>query len=147
MKRQSSLLVALAERLELRLNPRQQGGERTAGMVRERAVFLVQFCTQGASWAAAPGEHVSIVDRRLDERTQPPLGRLRALPDQSLTLKRRQLLGDDRIADLGLGFEIVVDIAERHCRFTSDIGQRRVGESSLVNELGGRLDQSGSFVS
>src|SRR5882724_11623571 len=139
-------LAPLSERAELRLNPGQQFNERTRSQPREVTAILVEFGAEGAYRTPPPCKRAAILHCHLNEGQEPLLGVIRLLPTQPHRLEFLEALCHDGLANLRLGLEIVIHIAQRDSRLSGYVGERRVAEATLIRQLGGGLNQSRSFV-
>src|SRR5207245_2468392 len=100
-----------------------------------RATALMQFGTQGSDRTATARQPVAIFDLYLDKATEPLFGRIRLVQFLQQLPESRKTQLDDGIANLVLGLEVVVDIAQGDAGFLGDIGDRGGGEAVPISDL------------
>ena len=112
----------------------------------ERAARLVELGAKRPDRAAALCQEILILGNGLDAGAKPILGRSSFVPSLPLRGQIRQPLFNDRLANLVLGFEVIIDIAQRNLGFACDVGKRGGAEAVLVHQVHGRTHQPRSFI-
>jgi hypothetical protein len=96
--------------------------------------------------AAELRQAILVLEDALDAGAKPILGRSSFVPSLPLCGQMRQPQFDDRLADLILGLEVIIDVAERNLGFARDVGKRGGLEPVLVRQAHRRTNQPRSFI-
>src|SRR5712692_225631 len=116
---------SFAKRLELRLHPCQSLREQYRRFLRNRATVLLQFGAQGPDRTAAARQPLTVFNLYLYEPAQPLCRRICFVQLLQQSPESRNAEVDNGIANLVLGFEVVVDVAEGNPSLLRDVRDRR----------------------
>src|SRR5215813_8342142 len=137
---------AFPDSSKLGLHPSQGLHEQSRRLLRQGPPVLVQLGAERSHGTAKPGQLLAPVHLDLHEAAQPLLGRSRLVQFCQQLSESRDAQVDDRVADLLLGLEVVVDIAQRDSGFLRDVGQRGIAEATPVGDLQSGLSEANSII-
>src|SRR6266478_5666463 len=86
-----------------------------------RAARLVELGAKRPDLAAELRQAILVLEDALDAGAKPILGRSGFVPSLPLRGQLRQPQLDDRLANLVLGLEVIIDVAERNLGFARDV--------------------------
>jgi hypothetical protein len=136
----------LPECPKLALDPGQVLSEDLGRSGGDRAARLVELGAKRPDRAAALCQEILVLEDALDTGAKPILGRSSFVPSLPLRGQLRQPQLDDRLANLVLGLEVIIDVAQRNLGCFRDIGETRRPEAMPVRQFRGGLNQPRSFV-
>jgi len=136
----------LPECPKLALDPGQVLSEDLGRSGGDRAALLVELGAKRPDRAAALCQEILVLEDALDAGAKPILGRSSFVPSLPLRGQLSQPQLDDRLANLVLGLEVIVDVAQRNLGCFRDIGKTRRPEAMPVRQFRGGLNQPRSFV-
>src|SRR5260370_17742483 len=112
----------------------------------DRAARLVEFGAKRPDRAAALCQEILVLEDGLDPGAKPILRRSSFAPSLPLRGQLCQSQLDDRIANVVLGLEVIIDVAQRNLGFARDVGKRGGAEPVLVRQAHCRTNQPRSFI-
>src|SRR6266852_3568582 len=136
----------LPECPKLALDPGQVLSEYLGRSGGHRAARLVELGAKCPDLAAELRQAILVLEDALDAGAKPILGRSGFVPSLPLRGQLRQPQLDDRLANLVLGLEVIIDVAERNLGFARDVGKRGGLEPVLVRQVHCRTKQPRSFI-
>ncbi len=136
----------LPECPKLALDPGQVLSEDLGRSGGDRAALLVELGAKRPDRAAALCQEILVLEDALDAGAKPILGRSSFVPSLPLRGQLSQPQLDDRLANLVLCLEVIVDVAQRNLGCLRDIGKTRRPEAMPVRQFRGGLNQPRSFV-
>src|SRR3990172_3752272 len=139
-------LLSLAKLAKLLLGPPQNGGHQARGLFRERASVLVQLLAKTADGTAAGGQRLTLPLHFANQRMNASF-RVRELVPRGYetTIKIRTVL-DQRVPDVFLGFEVVVNVTQGDRGLLGDIGQRGLIKPLRMDQLVRRFEQAKALI-
>src|SRR6266850_2856692 len=136
----------MADGPELPLKPTHGLSEERRGFLREWAALLVQLRAQPAKRASSARQLLPVAVNALHESKQPLLGRTQPVQLFPKCAKLSQTPLHHGFGEFFLGFEVVVDIANRHASGPGDVRQTRLSETASIRQLRRSLNQPRSLV-
>src|SRR5258705_7621521 len=136
----------LPECPKLALDPSQVLSEDLGRSGGDRAARLVELGAKRPDSAAELCQAILVLEDALDAGAKPILGRPSFVPSLPLRGQLRQPQLDDRLANLVLGLEVIIDVTERNLGFARDVGKRGGLEPVLVRQFHCRAKQPRSLV-
>src|SRR5262249_43051267 len=124
VEREGARLRPLADQAKLRLEPLEAASEEVRRPLCQWARLLVPLRTAAPPRATAARDRLADVDRRLDEGHDPVSWLELRFPRRAL---RRHGDGhplDEGLPDRVLGFEVIIDVPERHPRLVRNVRER-----------------------
>src|ERR1700686_819126 len=131
---------------KLALDPGQVLSEDLGRSGGDRAARLVELGAKRPDRAAELRQVILVLEDALDAGAKPILGRSSFVPSLPLRGHLRQPQFDDRLANLVLGLEVIIDVAERNLGFARDVGKRGGLEPVLVRQAHCCTNQPRSFI-
>src|SRR6266478_2863231 len=110
----------LPECPKLALDPGQVLSEDLGRAGRDGAARLMELGAKRPDRAAALCQEIFVLEDGLNAGAKPILGRSNFVPSLALRGQLRQPLLDDRLANLVLGLEVIIDVAQRNLGFARD---------------------------
>ena len=117
-------VLPLPERPKLALDPGQVLSEDLGRPGGDRPARLVELGAKRPDRAAALCQEILVLEDVLDAGAKPILGRSSFVPSLPLRRQLRQPQLDDRLANLVLGLEVIIDVAQGNLGFARDVGKR-----------------------
>src|SRR5258708_1968078 len=142
----ASRVFRLPECPKLALDPGQVLSKNLGRSGGDRATRLVELGAKRPDRAAALCQEILVLEDGLDAGAKPFLGRSSFVPSLPLCGQLRQPQLDDRLANLVLGLEVIIDVAQRNLGFARDVGKRGGAEPVLVRQAHCRTNQPRSFI-
>src|SRR3984885_811138 len=136
----------LPECPKLALDPGQVLSEDLGRSGGDRAARLVELGAKRPDRATELRQAILVLEDALDAGAKPILGRFSFFPSLPLSGHLRQPQFDDRLANLVLGLEVIIDVAERNLGFARDVGKRGGLEPVLVRQAHRRTNQPRSLI-
>src|SRR5712675_256746 len=131
---------------KLALDPGQVLSEDLGRSGGDRAARLVELGAKRPDRAAELRQAILVLEDALDAGAKPILGRPSFVPSLPLRGQLRQPQFDDRLANLVLGLEVIIDVTQRNLGFARDVGKRGGAEPVLVCQAYCRTNQPRSFI-
>src|SRR3984957_11391016 len=136
----------LPECPKLALDPGQVLSEDLGRSGGDRAARLVELRAKRPDSAAELCQAILVLEDALDAGAKPILGRPSFAPSLPLRGQLRQPPLDDRLANLVLGLEVIIDVPQRNLGFARDVGKRGGVEPLLVRQVHCRTNQPRSLI-
>src|SRR5260221_9082551 len=139
-------IFPLPECPKLALDPGQVLSEDVGRSGGHGAARLVDLGAKRPDRAAELCQAILVLEDALNAGAKPILGRSSFVPPLPLRGQLRQPQLDDRLANLVLGLEVIIDVAKRNLRFARDVGKRGGAEPVLIRQLHCRTNQPRSLI-
>src|SRR5882762_11794347 len=136
----------MAKGPELLLKPTHGLIEERCGFLRESAALPVQLRAQPAKRASSARKLLPVPMNGVHKSKQPLLRRTQAVPVRPGCAKLLEAPLHHGFGEFFLGFEVVVDIADRDMSCYRDVRQAGLSETMPIPQLHRRLNQARSFV-
>src|SRR5260370_8488859 len=136
----------MAEGPELLLQPTHGLIEERRGFLRESTALPVKPRAQPAKRASSARKLLPVPMNGVHKSKQPLMRRIEGGPLRPRCAKLLEAPLHHGFGEFFLGFEVVVDIADRHASRLGDVRQTRLSETASISQLGRSLNQPRSLV-